>query len=357
MEKTFTKMNILLTYNIREFVDVLCRFANEIHVADNGVRNPVIADQKKVFSYQLLNGGMFTKLIAVAQYLFDYKIDIIYAQGIRHLIFYTLARLISRCNCRIIVTSHSSYVWKRSWKPVIILGLTRLLANAFIFLARCHYEKWQTYCKCIGLRSFHIGNPVDVQRFKPKDRTIKNKYWQLGYVGVVNKQKGQDVLIEAANQLKMHGLEFSLHMVGDVNDINYQKELKFLIEKYNLGSTVHFYGRMPYDQIPSFLSSLDIYLCPSLMEMMPFNILEAMATGLPVVATLVGGIPDAIRSGIEGFLVTPGNPTALTEGIIKAMDPGVYAKLSRNSRSRVEAEFSYHAIGTKLQMILEKILQ
>ena len=348
-------MNILLTHNIREYADVLSLFAGEVHIADNGMRYHAVANRPNIFPFQIPSGGRYSTIKFLAEYLIRHHIDVIYAQGTSDLIVYALARRLSSCKCRIIVTSHSSYAWQIPWKPPVVLALTRLLADAFIFLAYCHYARWRTYCDKIGLASFHIGNPVDVNRFQPAATRRQPGSWNLGYVGVLRKQKGQSVLLEAAHLLRKQGIPVNVHLAGDIADINYRRELDALIARYGLESAVLFYGRIEYDQIPAFLSTLDLYVCPSIMEMMPFNVLEAMASGLPIVATSAGGIPDAVRPDIEGFLAPPGNAKILAECILKAMESSRYSIFSINSRSRAESEFSYHSISNKMKIMLEQI--
>jgi glycosyltransferase involved in cell wall biosynthesis len=350
-------MNILLTHNIREYVDALSLFASEVHVSDNGIRNPVVVSRNNIYAFRVPDGRFLSTIKKISLYLTEHHIDVIYAQGTRDLLVYACARRLSGRRCRLIVTSHSSYAWQSFWKPPLILGLPRLFADAFVFLASCHYSKWKRYCDGIGLPAFSIGNPVDVQRFLPKVNRPRLESWRIGYVGVVNRHKGQSVLLEASHLLHQRGIPFTLHFAGDIKDATYRQELNELIEEYHLEKIVHFYGRLPYDQVPTFLATLDLYVCPSLMEMMPFNVLEAMASGLPVVATSVGGIPDAVRSGIEGFLVPPNNPTVLAEGILKAMDIDLYADRAKSCRRRVETEYSDYVIGSKIKRMCEQIKQ
>lgn len=348
-------MNLLLTHHIRGTVDVLSRVASEVHVADNGTRNSAVADRPNVFSFHVPDGDTATAVKAISRYLVEHQIDVIYAQGIRELLLYARARRMSGRDCRVIVTSHSSYTWQSPWKPLMILGLTRMLADAFVFLAHCHFARWQPWCKRIGLAAFHIGNPVEAERFSLRADIAPSQPWRLGYVGVVNKQKGQAVLIEAARQLIERGIPVTVDFAGDIDDAAHRQELDALIARYRLEPVVRFHGRISYDEVPSFLSGLDLYVCPSLMEMMPFNVLEAMAAGLPVVASAVGGIPDAVRNGCEGFLVPPNNPEALVEGILMAMDPTRYAALARSSRRRAETEFGYAAIAEKTRLMLQQM--
>ena len=348
-------MNILLTHRIADYINTLSQVATEVHVADNGTRNSFVEVPKNVYLFQLPHGDKVERIRMISRYLTDHQIDVIYAQGIGELFLYGCARRLSGCTCRVIVTSHSSYTWRISWKPLLILCTSRLLADAFVFLAHCHFIKWQSWCKFIGMAAFHIGNPVNVDRFTPRRNITPNKPWRLGYVGMVNKQKGQAVLIEAAKQLIEQGVPIELDLAGDVDDAAYREELDAMIVRYSLEPVVHFHGRIPYDQVPAFLATLDLYVCPSLMEMMPFNVLEAMAVGLPVVASAVGGIPDAVRHASEGFLVPPEQPAALVDAILMAMDPTHYAALAHSSRRRVENEFSYNVIAGKISQMLREL--
>jgi glycosyltransferase involved in cell wall biosynthesis len=348
-------MNILLTHNYREYVEVLSIFAKQIHVSDNEMRNNGVVNRPNIFPFRIPSGGILSAIRFLAQYLSEHKIDVIYAQGTRDLLLYARARRLSGCGCRIIVTSHSSYTWQIPWKPPLILALTRLFADAFIFLAHCHNVRWHAYCDRIGLTSFYLSNPVDVHRFQPKVDFQQPKSWNLGYVGVLRAQKGQSVLVETAHLLIKQGIPITVHLAGDIMSDSSRKELDELITRYHLEPVVQFYGRIEYDRVPDFLSSLDIYVCPSLIEMMPFNVLEAMASGLPIVATAVGGIPDAVRPGVEGLLAPPDNANALAECILKAMEPTFYSEFSINSRRRAESEFSYHVIARKLKSMLEQI--
>ena len=85
------------------------------------------------FLFHLLEGETTSSVREIAQYLVEKRIDVIYAQGIRDLWLYARARRLSGWRCRVIVTSHSSYTWQRPCKVLVILGLCRVFADAFVF--------------------------------------------------------------------------------------------------------------------------------------------------------------------------------------------------------------------------------
>ena len=349
-------MKVLLTHNIREYVDVLSIIASEVHVADNGNRVTNSFDSPNIYLFQFpIHRGKLAIIFLLSKYLKDNKIDVIYAQGSKDLIIYAFACRLLKNKCKIIVTSHSSYTWQTPWNPPIMLCLFRLLANAVIFLSGSHYSRWHSYCNKIRLKSFHVGNPVDINRFIQNKKVKLNDIWNIGYVGVFREQKGQLILLEAVRLLKQKGIAINLHFAGDYIDKDYHNRFQKEVRQKNLESVVRLYGRISYDSVPQFLSGLDLYVCPSFMEMMPFNVLEAMASGLPVVATSVGGIPDAIRDGHEGFLVSPNNAKELAENILKAMNPDVYPNLALNSYNRAKIQFSFPVIAKQLKYIIENI--
>jgi glycosyltransferase involved in cell wall biosynthesis len=89
------------------------------------------------------------------------------------------------------------------------------------------------------------------------------------------------------------------------------------------------------------LADADLFVLPSRSEAFPNAVIEAMAAGLPVIATDVGGIPEIIRTGENGLLVPPGDPEALAHAIVGLMDqPGLAADLGRAARIDVERYYT-----------------
>jgi glycosyltransferase involved in cell wall biosynthesis len=110
---------------------------------------------------------------------------------------------------------------------------------------------------------------------------------------------------------------------------------------------VSFLGHVPYGDMPAFLRGADALVLPSRSESMPYAVLEAMACGLPVVATSVGGIPEIIDDGRNGLLVPPNSPERLADGLLAlAGDEGLRARLGGEAR-RTAVE--RHGIGTMVQ--------
>jgi len=105
----------------------------------------------------------------------------------------------------------------------------------------------------------------------------------------------------------------------------------------------------------SHLSEFDIYVCSSVKEGFPYSILEAMAAGLPIVTTNVGGIPEAIKNGQEGLLVPPKDPPALAAAIKKLLDnPDLARQLGRAAQKKVQ-EFSLEKMLAETEAVYEML--
>ncbi|TXT54880.1 MAG: hypothetical protein BAJATHORv1_50132 [Candidatus Thorarchaeota archaeon] len=166
-----------------------------------------------------------------------------------------------------------------------------------IFLRACHFEK---YSKALYFRTNH-----DLKR--PLFCTV----------GSINPAKGLEYLLEAF-ALFIATKEATLLIVGSVpdNQTSYYNKIVSLLERLGIQDHVHFTGFIPHKQIPSLLKEVDIFVMASVSEGTPVCIIEAMAMGLPIIATDVGGIGDLIINDYCGSLVPSKNYFALFESMI-----------------------------------------
>lgn len=117
-------------------------------------------------------------------------------------------------------------------------------------------------------------------------------------------------------------------------------------------------GYIPHDEMPEIYSNSAILVQPSLIENLPFSILEAMSCGLPVIGSNVGGIPEIIDDGIDGLLVHPGNPEMLAKKILFLLNnESEIKRISRNAREKIIRKFTSEIMADKTQKVYEKILQ
>jgi glycosyltransferase involved in cell wall biosynthesis len=190
-----------------------------------------------------------------------------------------------------------------------------------------------------------VPSRCDTRRFDPKrhaaDAARMRAGWDaegarptIGYLGAFNASKGLDVLIEAM-RLLVPRHDVRLVVAGD-------GPLRWLLEaaQRDAGTPeIRVLDRMT-DRVPAFLGAVDIVVVPSWDEGMPRVVLEAMAMGQPVVATRVGGIPDAIQHGTTGVLVPRGDAQALGAALSALLDdPTQRERLGRAARERVCTRF------------------
>ena len=156
----------------------------------------------------------------------------------------------------------------------------------------------------------------------------------LGATGRLDKQKGFAYLIEAMAQLKR--TDARLVILGEGPE---RKHLEALVRRHELEKTVMLPGERP--EIASWLSAFDAYCLPSLWEGLPNSLLEAMALGLPVVASAVDGVPEAVTNGKTGLLVPPASPAALAKALKElAGDPARRAALGAAAHAEIAEKFT-----------------
>jgi glycosyltransferase involved in cell wall biosynthesis len=185
-------------------------------------------------------------------------------------------------------------------------------------------------------RVLWIGNGVQLDRFQPGPPTLDTRrefdldanHRVVGFIGRIVREKGIEELIEAMAYVTTREPDARLLVVGDTlasdGDTEAKKVVQRAILEYGMQDKVRFAGLR--DDIPRLLKALDIFVLPSWREGMPRSIIEAMATGLPVVATDIRGCREEVIHGESGLLVPPRNPRKLGEAILSLVCDDAQAK-------------------------------
>lgn len=162
-----------------------------------------------------------------------------------------------------------------------------------------------------------LRNAVDTNRFKPiKSQMIRKKYdidenfIILLFVGYLDTFKGVFELLEAFYEINKKCSDVILIIVGEGPK---SAEIKEKIQKLSLDKFVILTGKISPLSIHEYYQSTDIFVLPSYTEGIPLSVLEAMACGLPIISSCVGGIPEVVNDGKNGFLVLPKNYRGLVE--------------------------------------------
>jgi glycosyltransferase involved in cell wall biosynthesis len=188
-----------------------------------------------------------------------------------------------------------------------------------------------------------IFNPVDKIFFTVEKDEVLN---QLLFVGGIEERKGLDVLIRAVARIKKTVPDIELHIVGGIRKIVYHHAVCNLIKSLDLEENIVFCGRLTDSLLFREYREAAVFVLPSYEESQGIVILEAMATGTPVVATRAGGIPDMILDGANGCLVECGDD--------KQMAVSIVSLLQDKERRRVLGESGKE---TALQYLPEIIAQ
>lgn len=168
------------------------------------------------------------------------------------------------------------------------------------------------------------------------DRPVRSdEEIRLIFVGRLAPVKGLRVLFEALDTLFEHIPQLRLTLVGDGPD-----RARLETEAARLGDRVQFTGYLTQQQVAETLAQHDICVLPSFAEGVPVILMEAMASGLPVIATQVAGVGELVQHGESGFIVPPGDVTALRAAIEDlAADPDLRKRMGQVGRAKVTADF------------------
>lgn len=169
-------------------------------------------------------------------------------------------------------------------------------------------------------------DPFPVPSLEERDLPVK-----VVSVGAICPRKDQLTLVRACSPLK--NLDFQLHILGnESSDSDYAEEVRRLADSSPISSRIFFHGHLPVEQLRKFYGNGHILANPSRWEGYGMAVVEALQSGLPVVAVNAGAVPELVEHGVNGFLVPAGDSGALSECIEKLISSGTLRnEFSRNA--------------------------
>ena len=199
-----------------------------------------------------------------------------------------------------------------------------------------------------------IFNPVITAAFSRESGKQKSESCiTLLFMGSIGKRKGIYDLLEVLARLLDKSRRVRLLCGGDGE----VRQVKQKAEKLGIGDRVTMLGWVSGEAKQQAFTEADIYVLPSYSECMPIGILEAMSAALPIVATDVGGVPDTLNHGVQGFLVTPADIGALTDALDNLIgDAELRYKMGMAGRKRVQEYFAVELILKQVEALYQEMI-
>lgn len=193
---------------------------------------------------------------------------------------------------------------------------------------------------------------LELDRLPPRNRDADETV-RIVCVGRLSPEKGIAGLLQAVAALDPERARVQLILVGDGPE---QESLAALTSELGLAPSVTFRGRLPEQHTLGEIAGSDILVLPSFMEGLPIVLMEAMALGLPVLASRVAGVPELVRDGENGLLFTPANWTELSQQLQRLVDDAALRhRLGTAGRRTVEAGFDVRRSAGQLARLFEAL--
>ena len=175
----------------------------------------------------------------------------------------------------------------------------------------------------------------------------------VGWVGRMTGVKDTKAVLEIVRGLRELRAEAVLCMVGDGPE---REGLEELAHQLGIARSCYFVGYR--EDVSDYYRLFDAFLLPSLNEGTPVSVIESLASGTPVVATRVGGVPDVVRDGLDGFVVEPGDVQGAAEKLAElAGDPKLRARLGESGRARVYERYSVDRLVNDVDRLYRSLLE
>lgn len=274
------------------------------------------------------------------------------------------------------IVLHMNNEWLSQHDPAMIAGR---LAKADAIVCCSGYVRRRLLEVFPGLRdkSHVVYNGTNFERFLPSDNVADTgpaQQLRVLFVGRISPEKGVHVLVEAFAKVATLLPHVSLELVGGARSLppeflvglsrdpfvrglerfyrtDYLSEIKNRIPE-ELRERFVFHGNIADNELAAHYRRATTFVSPSFSDAFPLTVLEAMAAGLPVVASTVGGIPEAVVDGETGLLVEPDNVEALADALRRILVEGeLRQRMGTASRARALKLFSWHAISEQIARV------
>jgi glycosyltransferase involved in cell wall biosynthesis len=278
---------------------------------------------------------------------------------IKHGVCVVVARML---NCKVLLHPHCSFYFLYECKGRVWQYLVRKvigLCNGIIVLS----NEWKKLENAVpGCRTFYLPNAINLSNFikigqeKTGSRPDPSCLTIL-YLGHVGKAKGSFDLVGAAKILLQRTQTVTFELVGHEQIPGDIEQLHNQVVNAGLDQFIHIRAAVNGKEKIDLFRVADIFVYPSYHEGMPMAVMEAMACGLPIVATQVGGLPDLVHPGLNGILVPAGRPDELAKAIYQlVVDPQMRRSMRENSFRLAQENFDIETLVSRLLDIYQTVL-
>ena len=200
-----------------------------------------------------------------------------------------------------------------------------------------------------------VRNGVPARPVRPV-RSKNQKEWIIGTVALFRPRKGTEILLNAMAKLHREGVPVRLRAVGPFETEEYEKTLKDRAERLGINEVIDWTGFT--SDVDAELAKMDLFVLPSLFgEGLPMVVIEAMAAGVPVIASNVEGIPEAIRDRVDGLLFQSGDVDELVGAIEQFIDGVIdWTAIHQQEVDRHAEAFSTESMASGVAQVYEQII-
>ena len=199
-----------------------------------------------------------------------------------------------------------------------------------------------------------IDNPVPRSFFDLPDAAEPGR---VLYVGSTDERKDLLMLLRAMERVRDAHPGVQLRIAGHVTSRDYERRVRAHIRDHGLADTVHILGLLDRDQMLEEYARCTVLALASIEENSPMAVIEASAAAKPVVATAVGGVPDLVCDGENGYLVPAGDAAALAERLVRVLnDPGLARRLGRRGRALAAERFSVERVAQQYHALYQRMV-
>ena len=249
--------------------------------------------------------------------------------------------------------------WVGSCCEMHRLGMLRVLQHANAVLIGCESFAQEVVERLEVDRALFTVVPgaVDVGRFRPAEG------WRAGhavdpvrllYHGRVDRRKGVLDFIEALSMLNERGTPFAATISGIGPDLD---AARALVARHALGDAVRFSGAIAYDDAPLAYHDQDVFVSPTYMEGFSNTVLEAMASGLPIVSCFAVGVMDCLRENENGLMVQPGDVPALGNALVRMIeDPALRRRLAVAALEECRSTYAWQPVARQIMDIYRQVV-